>query len=60
MIFEPWLLLDAAALADQTVAHLAATAVASLQNEVHMLFEEITDQAGWLVSIGINGGCQEV
>ena len=58
MIFEPWLLVHAAELADQTVAHLAATA-SSLHHEVHMLLEDITDQAGWVPESGVNGGCTE-
>jgi hypothetical protein len=58
MILEPWLVPHAAELADQAVTHIQVAA-ASVQNEIHLLFQEITDVKAVLHTPmgGFNGGC---
>jgi hypothetical protein len=59
-LFESWLLLPVAELAEQATTQLAM-AVSAVQHEAHMLLEEITvGPGGWLDGDGtINGGCSE-
>lgn len=60
MLFESWLLLHAADLAEHAATHLAMT-LSVVQHEAHVLLEEITQGSVGLDSgvTSVNGGCAE-
>jgi hypothetical protein len=59
VLFESWLLLQAADLAEHVATQLAV-AVTGVQHEAHVLLEEITQgPAGFFEGNSVNGGCSE-
>lgn len=58
MLFESWLLLHAADLAEQAATHLVV-AVQAVQHEAQHVLEEITSAGYGTGDGGVNGGCAE-
>jgi hypothetical protein len=61
VLFESWLLLHAADLAEHAATHLGM-AVSAVQHEAHVILEEITPALGSSGSAEmgvVNGGCSD-